>query len=462
VPSTRAPLTSGVRVIWDRITRPARFLRWRFARWSTSSDREFHDSIFGALQHDPFSPSYPGHLTIRRFADLAAEHLDGVRSVLDLGCGPGEITCELARRHPDVAFTGLDHSPVAIDRARQHAIRLAIENVRFELADLEAFTPQSAVDLIVMFDAFHHVLDPGGFVARLRPFVPKFFLIEPAGSWTGQWDRRRDLDWMPATVMQIAERLEYELEIAAAPAASPSSTAAHAADPTEHRYTMADFERFFDGYVLDVRGTIAGLEQYGPRPLEKSLLRDRLGDIAYDLVVKLEDVLMAEGLDLNAKHWAILASPSPAKSPGRNIRNQRQLPPRPAAHGLLPAYAARYDSYGGPESARPSETFQITLNVTNTGWRSWNSTEAQPVLASYHWLDADGRTLVQDGLRTPLASEVAPGQAATIVARVEAPSSPGQRVLALDLVHEGVTWFSDQGVPPHRVRFRIAARASRE
>ena len=39
------------------------------------------------------------------------------RTLVDLGCGPGEITCELARRHPSVAFTGFDHSPVAIERA---------------------------------------------------------------------------------------------------------------------------------------------------------------------------------------------------------------------------------------------------------------------------------------------------------------------------------------------------------
>jgi SAM-dependent methyltransferase len=457
VPSRRTPSTSGLRGVWDRVSRPARALRWRLAKWSSSGDREFHDSIFSGLQHDPFSPSYPGHLTVRRFADLAAQHLSGARSVLDLGCGPGEITCELARRHPNVFFTGYDHSPVAIERAREHARRLAVGNIRFEVADLETFTPPSPVDLVVMFDAFHHVLDPVRFVGRLRPFSSKFFLIEPAGSWTGQWDRRRDLDWMPATVMQIAERLEYELELAPPPVASPQAAATHAADPTEHRYTMSDFERFFDGFVLEVRGTIAGLEQYGPRPLERSSLRDRLGDIAYDLVVKLEDALIDEGLDLNAKHWAILASSAPGASAGRPAQQGRRLPPRPAARGLLPPYAARYDSYAGPSSARPRETFQITLHVTNMGWRNWSSTETPPVVASYHWLDGDGRMLVQDGLRTPLPGEIPPNQAATVLVRVEAPPAQGRCILAIDLVHEGVAWFSDQGVVPHQVSFRIGS-----
>ena len=37
-------------------------------RWSTASDREFHDALFSASQHDPFNRSYPGYVTIRRFA----------------------------------------------------------------------------------------------------------------------------------------------------------------------------------------------------------------------------------------------------------------------------------------------------------------------------------------------------------------------------------------------------------
>jgi hypothetical protein len=45
---------------------------------------------FGAQAHDPFSPSYPGYITIQRFADLAAAHLHDATRVLDLGCGPGE------------------------------------------------------------------------------------------------------------------------------------------------------------------------------------------------------------------------------------------------------------------------------------------------------------------------------------------------------------------------------------
>src|SRR6185503_11741387 len=117
----------------------------------------------------------------------------------------------------------------------------------------------------VMFDAFHHVLDPAAFVARVGARCPRLFLIEPHGAWTGSWDKTGDLDWLPLTLQQIRHRLEHQFgvddepQVAGAPpqAARPSAAAA----PTEHRYTLTDFERFFPDWRLEVRGTIAGLEQ---------------------------------------------------------------------------------------------------------------------------------------------------------------------------------------------------------
>ena len=163
-----------------------------------------------------------------------------------------------------------------------------------------------------MFDAFHHVLDPAAFVARVARVCDRVFLIEPAGTAFGTWNRRHDLDWIAATVFQIRDRLEFELGLDRAHVRPglprPPARARTTARPTEHRYTETDFERFFHGFSLDIRGTIAGLEQYGPDPARHSPLRDRLGDAAYQLLVAIDDAMFAEGVDLAAKHWAIFAS----------------------------------------------------------------------------------------------------------------------------------------------------------
>ena len=51
------------------------------------------------------------------------------RSVVDLGCGPGNSTEVLAARFPGASVTGLDSSPDMIEAARQRR-----PQVRFEFA----------------------------------------------------------------------------------------------------------------------------------------------------------------------------------------------------------------------------------------------------------------------------------------------------------------------------------------
>ena len=79
--------------------------------------------------------------------------------ILDLGCGPGNITLPLARRFPGAQVIGVDGSPamlqVARDRANQQG--LSIDLRCSTLQDL-ALEP---VDLIVSNSLLHHLHEPG-------------------------------------------------------------------------------------------------------------------------------------------------------------------------------------------------------------------------------------------------------------------------------------------------------------
>src|SRR4051812_22654423 len=56
-------------------------------------------------------------------SDLKAAGLDPdrVTHVLDVGCGPGVVTCELARRFPAATVSGLDSSGELLARVRRRA-----------------------------------------------------------------------------------------------------------------------------------------------------------------------------------------------------------------------------------------------------------------------------------------------------------------------------------------------------
>jgi SAM-dependent methyltransferase len=427
----------------------------RLKGWSPESDREYHDSIFAEARYDPFSCSYPGNITIRRFADLVSPHVAGAGRVLDLGCGTGEITCQLGRLHSEVRFEGIDHSKAAIERARANAARLDLQNVSFRTADVERFEPEDSVDLVMMLDAFHHLVDPGRFIRRLGTFTRAFVLIEPHGDWKGTWKREVDFDWLVQDLENIRARIAHATgEPESMPAAPPPGDGERG-EPVEHRYTVEDFRRFFAGYGLQVRGTISGIETYPPSPELESRSRERFGRLGYELYAEIDETLRARDLDLFAKHLVIYAERGAAD----DLRSRPEEPKNvPWVTDIRGPYDVVWLSYDGPREASVSREFLAQVRLRNASFRSWSSDDPdRPDYLSYHWLNRDGSFVEFDGPRTPIRA--LPGAEVELSVQVRAPAEPGRYVLALDLVQESRTWFSGAGSPCLRIPFR--ARKSR-
>jgi SpoIID/LytB domain protein len=87
------------------------------------------------------------------------------------------------------------------------------------------------------------------------------------------------------------------------------------------------------------------------------------------------------------------------------------------------------------------ELFTVRVPIVNSDREEWSSWGTQPVRLAYHWLDREGRPALWDGLRTPLGSDVRPGEERTLTAVVRAPPAPGPYALAFELVREGVGWL---------------------
>jgi trans-aconitate 2-methyltransferase len=67
------------------------------------------------------------------------------RRVVDLGCGPGNLTALLARRWPDADVLGVDSSVPMVSAAEQ----AGLPGVRFEVGDLRSWRPAEPVDVLV-------------------------------------------------------------------------------------------------------------------------------------------------------------------------------------------------------------------------------------------------------------------------------------------------------------------------
>jgi ubiquinone/menaquinone biosynthesis C-methylase UbiE len=126
-----------------------------------------------------------GRWNVRRLRKrLETFSLEGVREVLEIGCGRGDVSAWLADAHPAVRVTGVDVDPGQVALARR--VHGRSERLRFVQGDAARLPLADAcADLIVAHHVFHHlpewkdavgetarVLRPGGAMLWLDLAVP--------------------------------------------------------------------------------------------------------------------------------------------------------------------------------------------------------------------------------------------------------------------------------------------------
>lgn len=97
----------------------------------------------------------------------------------------------------------------------------------------------------------------------------------------------------------------------------------------------------------------------------------------------------------------------------------------------------RYDSHMPKGGA-----IRVAAEVVNTGRYEWNNTGADATNLGVQLLDTEHRVLKLDFFRVPLPHRLQPGGSAVLEFTVPDPGVGGTFCLKLDMVHEGVCWFS--------------------
>lgn len=96
-------------------------------------------------------------------------HLTAGSSVLDIGCGPGTITADLAARVAPGTVVAVDQSAEALVVARAEAERRKLPNVSFAIADVHQLDfPDDAFDVVHAHQVLQHVADPVGALREMR------------------------------------------------------------------------------------------------------------------------------------------------------------------------------------------------------------------------------------------------------------------------------------------------------
>jgi trans-aconitate 2-methyltransferase len=106
---------------------------------------------------------------------LGQLRLEGSERILDIGCGDGKITAEIARRLGSGSVLGIDPSTHMIDFAKAHFAGPEYPNLAFAVGDAAALPFRGEFDLVVSFNALHWVRDQNAALRGIRE------ALEPTG-----------------------------------------------------------------------------------------------------------------------------------------------------------------------------------------------------------------------------------------------------------------------------------------
>jgi len=252
-------------------------------------DPQFRRDLYKgtAADYDRYRPRYPASLLDDLLSRTALE--PGGR-LLDVACGTGQITFDLAGHFSEVC--AIDQEPETVEFATRKAAELNVTNIEFRVADAEDFSiGDEHVDLVSIGNAFHRVrrrdvaraahgwLRPGGFFALLwggTPNVPPGSVGLPEAKWQ----------------VVLAELMQKWMSALGEERVPATFQAALEAEPNESVIQAAGFEvlghwDFFEPYVWSVESLIGYL--YSTSVLSRSFVGDRTTEFEADV----RDALLA-------------------------------------------------------------------------------------------------------------------------------------------------------------------------
>lgn len=88
--------------------------------------------------------------------------------VLDYGCGPGGYIVPLAKLVGESGKVyALDIHPLAVQKVQDIASKKQLINVETILSDCKTGLPDKSLDVVLLYDAFHHLSDPATILEEL-------------------------------------------------------------------------------------------------------------------------------------------------------------------------------------------------------------------------------------------------------------------------------------------------------
>lgn len=107
--------------------------------------------------------------TASKCAAYLIPHIKPHYRILDIGCGPGSITLDLAELVPEGSVTAIDYSSTAINAAKENAAERGVKNCQFKVGDAyHLYWEDNTFDVVHCHQCLIHVDDPGRVLQEMR------------------------------------------------------------------------------------------------------------------------------------------------------------------------------------------------------------------------------------------------------------------------------------------------------
>ena len=355
----------------------------------------------------------------RLLALLAMSRLAAGRRALDLGCGRGELSFQLAAAGFDI--TAIDYSEASIAIAKNcfaAAGQRIPGTVRFLCADVTTFNIGEKFDFIVAADLIEHLsaaeLDQLYNSVETHLADDGLFVLHSAPS---AWFNEKDYALRRASVeklggfMPAEPRTRYEL-LLHINEQSPARMGRQLRRRFPYVKVWVSNEELPSGNLrrkFTVRKMVACRDIYAvaartPIDIEK------LEAVLTPTVLRDDEF---HNISISIKEWP------------------RELPTGKMAN--------------------------VSVDLINGSAQTLLSLGPHPIRLSYHWFAVEkDRTIVFEGIRTSIPFGILPGETGRIDVQLQAPKIRGLFLLNLTMVQEGCFWFETKpGFAPPEIPIRI-------
>ncbi|MEU8706416.1 methyltransferase domain-containing protein [Streptomyces sp. NPDC048565] len=173
-------------------------------------------AVYTHGHHESVLRSHQWRTAANSAAYLIGELRPG-QAVLDVGCGPGTITADLAALVAPGRVTAVDSSGGILERAARNAAERGVDNVEFATADVHSLDfPDDSFDVVHAHQVLQHVSDPVQALREMRR------VCRPGGIVAARDSDYGAMAWYPE-VPGLPEWLELYHRVARANGGEPDA-----------------------------------------------------------------------------------------------------------------------------------------------------------------------------------------------------------------------------------------------